>query len=261
MSLPRLLVTLCTYNERENLEQLIPEIHRFAPDAHVLVIDDNSPDGTGQLADAMSADDERIHVLHREGKLGLGTATLAGFRYAIEHDYEHVLNMDADFSHHPRHIPELRDCLIRVDVGIGSRYVPGGGVEGWGFKRHFMSRGINFYARTLLRLRTCDNSGSFRCYRVSRLAELDLDRFRSRGYAFQGEILYRCRRIGCTFEETPILFEDRRYGSSKINWFIAATALWDIFRLGVDNLLRIPVVPTSSAQENGSRPVAGAGTK
>lgn len=246
MTEPSLLVTLCTYNERENIEQLIPEIHRFAPDVHVLVIDDNSPDGTGQLADEMAEQDERIFVLHRPGKQGLGAATIAGFQYGIEKGYDLLLNMDADFSHHPRHLPELRDCLNRADVGIGSRYIGGGGVEGWGFKRYFMSWGINFYARALLRLKTNDNSGSFRCYRVSKLRELDFDRFRAKGYAFQEEILYRCRRIGCTFEETPIIFEDRRYGESKINWGIAAVALWDIFRLGIDNLFRVRVTRPST---------------
>src|SRR5690606_27561002 len=149
---------------------------------------------------------------HRSGKLGLGTATVAGFRYAVEQGYEFVLNMDADFSHHPRYIPALRECMSRVDVAVGSRYVPGGGVQGWGPRRHFMSRGINWYARTLLRLKPRDNSGSFRCYRTACLARLDFEHIRARGYAFQEEILYRCRRAGCTFEETPIIFEDRRYG-------------------------------------------------
>ena len=240
-----LLVTLCTYNERENIERLIPEIHQHAPDADVLVIDDNSPDGTGRLADELAGRDSRVRVLHRSGKLGLGTATLAGFRDAIEHGYEFVLNMDADFSHHPRYIPALRECMSRADVAVGSRYVPGGGVVGWGPRRHIMSRGINWYARTLLRLSTRDNSGSFRCYRVSCLARLDLDRIRARGYAFQEEILYRCRRAGCTFEETPIVFEDRRYGESKINHREAVTALWVIFRLGVENVMRVPVVKAS----------------
>jgi dolichol-phosphate mannosyltransferase len=234
----RLLVTLCTYNERENLELLIPEIHRYAPDADVLVIDDNSPDGTGRYADELSAADSRIQVLHRSGKLGLGTATVTGFRYGIEHGYDCLLNMDADFSHHPRYIPALRDCLRRADVGIGSRYVGDGGVKGWGVKRHFMSRGINWYARRLLGLRTRDNSGSFRCYRVAKLREIDFDRIRARGYAFQEEILYRCRRVGCTFEETPIVFEDRRYGTSKINWREGMAALWVIFRLRLESFRR-----------------------
>ncbi len=232
----RLLVTLCTYNEVENIERLIPEILAAAPDADIVVVDDNSPDGTGELADKMGEADPRIRVLHREGKQGLGSAILAGFRYGIEHGYDFLVNMDADFSHHPRHLPALRGCMERVDVGIGSRYVDGGGVVGWGFLRHFMSRGINFYARWLLWLRTKDNSGSYRCYRVSKLKELDLDLVRARGYAFQEEILYRCRRIGCTFEESPITFEDRRYGTSKIGWSEVFAALWVIFRLGIENL-------------------------
>ena len=131
--------------------------------------------------------------------------------------------------------------MHRVDVGIGSRYVAGGGVEGWGIKRHFMSRGINGYARLLLGLRTRDNSGSYRCYRVSQLRKIDFDRFRAKGYAFQEEILYRCRAVGCRFEEVPILFEDRRYGTSKIDWKEAVSALWVILRLGIDRVTGRPV--------------------
>lgn len=241
MDSPRLLVTLCTYNERENIERLIPEIHEMAPDADILVVDDNSPDGTGRLADEMASADPRISVLHREGKQGLGTAILAGFGEGIKRDYDFLINMDADFSHHPRYLPALRELMQTVDVSIGSRYVNGGGVVGWNWRRHFMSRGINFYARLLLGLRSRDNSGSFRCYRVSRLAELDLGRFRARGYAFQEEILYRCRRIGCRFAETPIIFEDRRWGESKISWKESVAALWILFRLGLDNLFRVRV--------------------
>ncbi|MBM81462.1 MAG: glycosyl transferase [Planctomycetaceae bacterium] len=241
MTEPRLLITICTYNECENVPKLIPEIHEFAPDADVLVIDDNSPDGTGEIADRMSEEDKRIHVLHREGKLGLGTATTAGFQYAIDNGYDQLLNMDADFSHHPRYLPALRDCMSRVEVAIGSRYVPGGGVEGWNFRRHFMSQGINFYARTLLRLKTRDNSGAFRCFNVEKLKRLDFSKIRAKGYAFQEEILYLCRRIGCQFEETPIIFEDRRFGTSKINNKECFIALWVIFRLGIDNLLRRPI--------------------
>ncbi len=237
MSSP-LLITLCTYNELENLPQLIPVIFEHAPDAHVLVIDDNSPDGTGKLADELAADDDRVRVLHREGKQGLGTATLAGFQYGIENDYEFLINLDADFSHPPRYIPALRELMSQVDVGIGSRYVPGGKVEGWGPMRYLMSGGINWYARLFLRLKTRDNSGSFRCYRVSKLAEIDFNLVRAKGYAFQEEILFRCLRIGCTFAETPIVFEDRRYGESKINWKESVIALWVIFHLGIDGLLK-----------------------
>lgn len=238
----RLLVTICTYNERENLPSLIEEIHHFAPDAHVLVVDDNSPDGTGQLADELAAKDGRVHVLHRAGKQGLGSATVAGFRYGVEQAYEQLINLDADFSHHPRYIPELRACLHDADVGIGSRYVPGGGVVGWSWIRHFMSGGINFYARLMLGLPNRDNSGSYRCYRVSKLAQLDFDQVRSRGYSFQEEILFMCRRVGCRFREVPIIFEDRRAGTSKINWKESVMALWIIFRLALDRLTRRRVV-------------------
>lgn len=229
----RLLVTLCTYNERENLGALLPEIWRYAPTAEILVIDDNSPDGTGVIADEWGARDGRVHVLHRPCKMGLGTATLAGFRYAVEHEYDFVLNLDADFSHHPRHIPAIVALMDKADVAIGSRYVAGGGVVGWGLLRHFMSRAINFYARALLRLTTRDNSGSFRCYRIAKLRELDFDSFVSRGYSIQEEILYRCRRIGCRFDETPIVFEDRRKGRSKISVTESVTAGWIILRLAV----------------------------
>jgi dolichol-phosphate mannosyltransferase len=229
----RVLVTLCTYNERENLAALVPEIRRTLPDADVLVIDDGSPDGTGRLADELAAADPRVRALHRPGKLGLGSAILAGLRQALAEGYEFVINMDADFSHDPRYLPALVACMERADVGIGSRYVPGGGIEGWGPLRHFMSRGINWYARLLLGLSTRDNSGAYRCYRCASLGGIDLDRVRARGYAFQEEILYHCRVAGCRFAETPIVFRDRRYGTSKINWRESVAALWIILRLGV----------------------------
>ncbi len=233
--MPKVLVTLCTYNERENLAALVPEIRRTLPEADVLVIDDSSPDGTGALADELAAADSQVRVLHRPGKLGLGSAILAGLGRAISDGYDFVINLDADFSHDPRYLPGLLACMERADVGIGSRYVPGGGIEGWGPLRHFMSRGINWYARLLLGLSTRDSSGAYRCYRCAKLAQIDFDRVRSRGYAFQEEILYHCRRAGCRFEEIPIVFHDRRYGTSKINWRESAAALWIILQLGAGN--------------------------
>jgi dolichol-phosphate mannosyltransferase len=231
---PRLLVSLATYNEAGNLRPLVEAIRQHAPDASILVIDDNSPDGTGRIADELRAELPEIHVIHRPGKLGLGTATIAAMRFAIEHGYDFLLNMDADFSHDPEYIPALRAGMADHDVMIGSRYVPGGGVEG-GFtlKRRFMSSGINTYARLMLGLTSRDNSGAFRCYRVSKLAELDFDRVRSRGYSFQEEILFWCQAVGCRIGETPIVFKDRRAGTSKINMREAASALYILLQLGV----------------------------
>ncbi|WP_337175171.1 polyprenol monophosphomannose synthase [Paludisphaera sp.] len=235
---PRLVVSLATFNEAGNIEPLVAGIREFAPHASVLIIDDNSPDGTGAIADRLVDTLPGVAVIHRPAKLGLGTATLEAMAYAIEHEFDYLLNMDADFSHPPRFIPALLAGMVDRDVMIGSRYIPGGGVEGgFNLKRKFMSTGINLYARTFLGLKTRDNSGAFRCYRVSKLAEIDFSRVRSRGYSFQEEILFWCRQVGCRFGETPILFENRRAGVSKINSREAATALWIIFRLGLGRLL------------------------
>ncbi len=236
------LVTVATYNEMENLPDLVEAILGVVPEADVLVIDDNSPDGTGEWCDAKSREDSRVRCLHREGKLGLGTATIAGMRYGVEHGYRYVLNMDADFSHHPKYLPSLIAGMDPsegppVDVMIGSRYVPGGGIEGWGLQRHVMSSGVNLYARWLLGLKPKDCSGAFRCYRAEQLAALDFDAVRSRGYSFQEEILWHLKRQGARFGEAPIVFVDRQRGASKINMKEAVAALWIIFKLGVRNLL------------------------
>lgn len=235
------LVTVATYNEMENLPRLVDEIFRAVPEVDLLVIDDNSPDDTGRWCDERAAGDNRVHCLHREGKLGLGTAIMAGMQYAIHHGYKHVLNMDADFSHHPRYLADLVAGMDPsdgppVDVMIGSRYVPGGGVEGWPWRRRFMSAGVNLYARWLLGLKVKDTSGAFRCYRTELLARLDFSRVRSRGYSFQEEILWHLKRLGARFGETPIVFVDRTAGRSKINAREALAALWIILALGVRNL-------------------------
>ena len=234
---PRLVVSLATYNEAENIRDLVSEIHEFAPHATVLIVDDNSPDGTGDVADDLRASTQHVDVIHRTGKLGLGTAILEAMQYAIDNNYEYFLNMDADGSHPPRFIPAILDGMKNVDVMIGSRYVPGGGVDGdFNLKRKFMSTSINLYARAFLGLSTKDNSGSFRCYRVSKLAQMDFKRILSRGYSFMEEILFWCRQVGCTFGETPIIFENRRAGYSKINKMEAVKALEIIARLGVGRL-------------------------
>lgn len=237
------LVTVATYNEMENLPRLIEEIFRFAPQVDILVIDDNSPDGTGRWCDEQRAVDPRIACLHRSGKLGLGTATIAGMKYGIEHGYSFVLNMDADFSHQPKYLPALLAGMDSpgqppIDVMIGSRYVSGGGVEGWPLKRQLMSRAVNLYARSLLGLRSKDCSGAFRCYRTAMLAQLNFDAICSRGYSFQEEILWRLKRLGARFGETPIIFVERQLGVSKINSGEAFAALRIIFTLGLKNLFR-----------------------
>jgi dolichol-phosphate mannosyltransferase len=235
----RLLVSLATYNERDNLAPLIREIQAAAPTADLLVIDDNSPDGTGQLADELAKADPRIHVVHREGKLGLGTAILAAMRYAMDHDYDLLVNMDADFSHHPRYLPAILAGMKDKDVMIGSRYVEGGGSENWPLKRRMMSKGVNLLVRLLMRIPAKDTSGAYRCYRVSKLREAQLERVISRGYSFQQEVLYRCRKAGCRIGETPILFENRRAGASKVNMKEAVRSLAVIFWVGMRATLRM----------------------
>ncbi len=245
------LVVIATYNEIQNLPPLVGEIRHYCPEADILVIDDNSPDGTGTWCDRQAAEDARLRCLHRPGKLGLGSALVAGLRYAIDHGYQYAVTLDADFSHPPRFLPELLARMQRPssgadepaekdvppDVVIGSRYVPGGAVEGWPLPRRLMSRVVNAYARLLLALPVRDCSGGFRCYRVEALRRVDLNRVLSPGYAFLEEILWRLRRSGARLAETPIVFVDRQAGRSKINVAEAVSAVWLIFRLWVRGLL------------------------
>ena len=203
---PRILVSMATYNEAGNIAALIAEVHKYLPQAHVLVIDDNSPDGTGKIVDELAAADPRVHCLHRPGKLGLGTATLAAMRYAMDHGYDYLQNMDADFSHPPRYLPGIVAGMSRYDVMIGSRYTAGGGTENWPLPRRVISKGVNAMVRFLFRMPVKDASGAFRCYRVSKLREAHLERTRSRGYSFQQEVLFRCHKAGCRLGEYPIVF-------------------------------------------------------
>lgn len=227
---------MATYNERENIGRLIEEIHQFAPQAHILVVDDNSPDGTGKLVDELAARDPRIHALHRAGKLGLGTAILAAMNYAMEYNYDLLVNMDADFSHPARYLPAMLAGMADHEVMIGSRYVPGGGTTNWPISRRAISQSVNCVVRSLFRMQVRDASGGYRCYRVSKLRQTHLDHLYSRGYSFQQEVLYRCYLAGCRIGETPIIFENRKFGKSKVSMKESVRSLSTIAYLGVRSL-------------------------
>jgi dolichol-phosphate mannosyltransferase len=220
----RTLVVIPTYNEKDNLEPIVGAIHAFL-DTDVLVVDDGSPDGTGAIADRLAARDPRIHVLHRQGKQGLGTAYIAGFRFAIERGYERVCEMDADFSHAPWDLPRLVFAGESADLVIGSRYVQGGCTVGWDFRRRLLSRGANLYARMVLSSGIRDNTAGFRCFDVAALQKLDLGAVSAQGYAFQIEMAFRMVRAGCRVREIPIHFVDRRVGASKMDGKVAREAL------------------------------------
>lgn len=233
----RVLVAIATYNERENLPSLVDAVEAALPAADVLVVDDNSPDGTGRWADDRAAEDPRVRVIHRAGKLGLGSATFEAMRLAIAEGYDAVCTLDADWSHPPERLPDLVGLLERVDVAIGSRYVAGGRIEGWPWRRHVASRVVNLAARVLLRLSTRDCSGAFRAYRVEKLRELDFDAMRGSGYAYLEEILWRLKQRGTTFGEVPITFTERRAGASKINRSEALQAVHLLLRFGATEWL------------------------
>ncbi|HEX5104488.1 MAG TPA: polyprenol monophosphomannose synthase [Pirellulaceae bacterium] len=229
----RILISIATYNEIENLPAIIEKIWQVAPRADIVVIDDDSPDGTGRWCDEKASGEPRLRCVHRPSKLGLGSAILAAMQYATEHDYDYLLNMDADFSHHPRYIPALLEVMHSADVAIGSRYCHGGTTKDWPATRKLMSRAVNAYARWLLWLQPKDTSGGFRCYRVALLQSLAPQAVLSRGYSFQMEVLWRLKRLGARLAETPIEFADRERGQSKISKQEALSALWIIFRLGI----------------------------
>ena len=223
-ALPAATICLPTYNERANIE---PMIRALAPlGARVLVIDDNSPDGTGEIADRLAEELDFVSVLHRERKEGLGPAYVAGFRRALADGAELVLEMDCDFSHNPQDVPRLiAACEDGADLALGSRYVPGGGTENWGRGRRFVSTGGSWYARILLGVNVRDLTGGFKCYRRRVLERIDLDAILSKGYAFQIETTYRAIRAGFTVVEVPIIFADRTAGTSKMNRAIVLEAV------------------------------------
>jgi len=220
----RCLLVLPTYDERENLEAIQSDISAYL-DTDILIVDDGSPDGTGEIADRLAADNLRVHVIHRAGKQGLGTAYLRGFDFAIEHGYERVFEMDADFSHPPWDLPRLVEATRDAELAIGSRYVAGGSTIGWDLRRRLLSRGANFYARTILGLRVRDVTAGFRCYDVAALSQLDLQGVGAEGYAFQIEMAYRMAKAGFEIAEIPIHFTDRRVGMSKMDGKVAREAI------------------------------------
>jgi dolichol-phosphate mannosyltransferase len=226
----RTLVVIPTYNEKDNLPPIVRAIHAYL-DTDILVVDDGSPDGTGDLADGLAAADPRIHVLHRQGKQGLGTAYLAGFRFAFERGYERVCEMDADFSHPPWDLPRLVHASADADLVIGSRYVRGGNTVGWDFKRRLLSRGANIYTRMVLGTGIRDNTAGFRCFRTTALQQIDLAGVSAQGYAFQIEMAFRIVRAGLRVREIPIHFVDRTVGKSKMDGKIAREALLLVPRL------------------------------
>ena len=222
-------MVLPTYNEAENLERIVAAVlDKLPPSRHLLIVDDNSPDGTGQIADGIAARDESVSVLHRPFKEGLGPAYLAGFRVALAGGADRIIEMDADFSHDPAYLPDLLRATENADLAIGSRYVNGGGVEDWGPMRRFISRGGSAYARTALGLPIKDLTGGFKCFRREVLEAIDLDSIEARGYAFQVETTYRALKLGFRVAEVPIVFRDRREGSSKMSKAIVAEAMWRV---------------------------------
>jgi dolichol-phosphate mannosyltransferase len=222
-------LVLPTYNEAENLEAFVAAVRDKLPaSAHVLVVDDNSPDGTGEIADRLAEADENVSVLHRPNKEGLGPAYIAGFRRALSGGAGLVLEMDSDFSHDPAYLPRLLEAADRADLVIGSRYVEGGGVSEWGALRRAISRGGSAYARFVLGLEVHDLTGGFKCFRREVLEAIDLDSIQAHGYAFQVEMTYRVVQRGFRVLEVPIVFRDRQAGSSKMDRSIVAEAAWRV---------------------------------
>jgi dolichol-phosphate mannosyltransferase len=229
-------LVLPTYNEAENIDSIVAAAGSKLPaSARILIVDDASPDGTGALADRLAAADERVSVIHRERKEGIGPAYIAGFRRALDAGAELVIEMDADFSHDPAYLPRLLEAARNADLVLGSRYVPGGGVSDWGPLRRAISRGGSTYARLLLGVGIRDLTGGFKCFRREVLEAIDLDSVGARGYAFQVEMTYRAIRAGFRVVEVPIVFRDRRAGSSKMDGAIVAEAVWQVPRMRLAN--------------------------
>ncbi len=235
----RALVIIPTYDEASNIPLLLPQVLSQNECIDVLVVDDGSPDGTGQIADRMASESSRIHVLHREKKLGLGTAYLAGFAWALEREYDLIFEMDADFSHDPKHLPEFLEAIQDADLVLGSRYLHGRvTVVNWPMGRLLLSYGANIYARVVTGLKLYDATGGFKCFRRHVLEAIDLDRVHSNGYAFQIEMSLRAVKKGFNIKEIPIVFTDRSDGASKMSGRIVREAVWMVWRLRFQAILR-----------------------
>jgi glycosyltransferase involved in cell wall biosynthesis len=240
------LVVIPTYNEADNVEPIVARLRAAVPDADALIVDDNSPDGTGELADALAARDGAVHVLHRPGKAGLGAAYVAGFGWALGEGYGVVVEMDADGSHSPEQLPRLLDALSEADLVIGSRWVDGGEVRNWPRHRFLLSRTANYYTRAVLGIPVADATGGFRAYRAEALAKLPLNGIASQGYCFQVDLAWQSWRAGLRVTEVPITFVERERGQSKMSASVVAEALWRVTWWGLS--ARVRRLPKPSAR-------------
>lgn len=233
--LGRIVVIIPTFNERTTITPIVGRVRTSVPEAHILIADDNSPDGTGEIADGLAAQDDHVRVMHRLGKEGLGAAYLAGFGWALQEGYDVVVEMDADGSHQPEQLPRLLDALRSADLVLGSRWVPGGKTENWPKSRQFISKGGSAYTRFMLGVPVKDATGGYRAFRADTLRRLDLHEVASQGYCFQIDLAWRALQRGMRVREVPITFVERTSGSSKMSRKIVAEALWRVTAWGVDD--------------------------
>jgi len=231
------LVIIPTYNERENIERIVPLVLDKDPSIHVLIVDDNSPDGTGRIADSMAKENHRIFVIHRPNKSGLGTAYITGFKFALKKGYDLIFEMDCDFSHDPKYIPHFLKAIEDADLVLGSRYISGVNVINWPMSRLLLSYYANVYSRIVTGLPVKDATGGFKCFRREVLEAIDLDRVKSNGYSFQIEMSFRAWKKGFRIKEIPIVFEDRKAGRSKMSEKIVREAVWMVWKLRLWSLL------------------------